>query len=81
MTTHKERAFKLADEIDALHSKLEEHVDDLRLEWADDKFDDEYPIWDSEDAQYHLEKAVDLIKRYYTNESLFRLAEPLKRQA
>ena len=76
MPTHKERAFKLADEIDALHSKLEEHVEDLRLEWADDKFDDEYPIWDSEDAQCYLEKAVDLIKRYYTNESLFRRQIP-----
>jgi len=76
MTIQQQRAFALADEIDALHSKLEEHVDDLRLEWAEDQFDDEYPIWDSEDAQYHLQRAIDLIKRYYTSESNLRLTKP-----
>lgn len=65
MTAHKQRALQLVAEIDALRSKLEEHIDDLRLEWQDDQFEDEYPIWDSEDAAHHLEQAVDLIKRYY----------------
>ena len=55
-------AYHLALAIDALRSRIEDHQDDLRMQWEADCGDmTEQPQWNAQDAAALLEQAVELI--------------------